>query len=70
MSTPGIAAVDDRLVGLDHDAGGVDLLDDAVAARHEGDAGVAGDDALHAGADEGRVGAEQRHRPDAACWSP
>ena len=31
-------------------------------ARDDGDAGVARHDALHAGADERRIGAEQRHR--------
>ena len=37
------------------DAGGVDRLDDAVALGDDGDAGVARDDALHAGADERRA---------------
>ena len=41
----------------DDDAGGVDRLDHAFALGHQGDAGVAGDDALDAGADERRRGA-------------
>ena len=62
MSTPGSRPSVARLVDLDDDAGRVDLLDHAVAPRHDGDARVARDDPLHAGADERRVGAQQRHR--------
>ena len=49
-------------VGTDHDAGRVDRVDDAVALGDHGDAGVAGDDALDAGADQRRARADQRHR--------
>ena len=45
-----------------HDAGGVDLVDHAGAARRDRGAGVAGNHAFHAGADERRLGAHQRHR--------
>ena len=48
--------------GADDDTGRVDLVDDAGAAGRDGRAGVAGDDGFHAGADERRVGAHQRHR--------
>ena len=41
---------------------GVDALDDAVALGDDGDARVARHDALHAGADQRRLGAQQRHR--------
>ena len=60
--------VDARLAGLDlvgradDDAGGVDLVDDAGAAGGDGGAGIAGDRLFHAGADERRLGADQRHR--------
>ena len=47
--------------GADHDTGGVDLIDHAGAAGRDRGAGVAGDDAFHAGADERRLGANQRH---------
>ncbi len=50
------------LGGADDDTGRVDLVDDAGAARGDGGAGVAGHDAFHAGADERRLGANQRHR--------
>src|SRR4029453_12145458 len=43
------------------EARGVDLVDDAGAARNDGDAGVAGDHLLHAGADQRRIGTQQRH---------
>ena len=46
----------------DDDAVRVDPVDDAVALGDDGDAGVAGDDALHAGADQRRRGADERHR--------
>src|SRR5215469_6510573 len=46
----------------DNDTGGVDLVDDAGAARRDRGARVAGDHALHAGADERRLGAHERHR--------
>ena len=43
-----------RLVGrADHDAGGVDLVDHADAPGDDGDAGIACDRPLHAGADSG-----------------
>ena len=45
----------------DNDTRRVDLVDDAAAAGADGGAGVAGDDRLHAGADERRLGAHQRH---------
>ncbi len=48
--------------GADDDARGVDALDDAVALGDDADAGVAGHAALHAGADQRRLGAHQRHR--------
>ena len=60
--------VDARLAGLDvaggadDDAGGVDLVDDAGAAGGDRGAGIAGDRLFHAGADERRLGANQRHR--------
>ena len=41
---------------------GVDRLDHAVALGHHRDARVAGHDGLHAGADQRRLGAEERHR--------
>ena len=50
------------LVGrADHDAGRVDLIDDAGALRTDGGAGVARHHAFHAGADERRFRPEQRH---------
>ena len=61
MSTPGLVGVG-LFRGADDDAGGVHLIDDAGAARGDGGARIAGDHGLHAGADEGRVGAHQRHR--------
>ena len=60
--------VDARLAGLDvaggahDDAGRVDLVDDARTAGGDGGAGIAGDRLFHAGADERRLGPEQRHR--------
>ena len=59
MSTFGPVAV--VLVGLDHDAARVDRHHRAVALGDDGDAGVARDHGLHAGADERRLGAQQRH---------
>ena len=51
------------LVGrADDDAGRVDLVDDARPARGDRRARVARHDRLHAGADQRRVGAHQRHR--------
>ncbi len=44
------------------DAGRVDLVDDAGAARGDRRARIARHDRLHAGADQRRVGAQQRHR--------
>ena len=61
MSTPGL--VGSGLVGgADDDTGGVDLIDHAGAARGDRGAGIAGDHAFHAGADERRLGTHQRHR--------
>ena len=48
--------------GADDDTRRVDLVDDAGAARGDGGARIARHDRLHAGADERRVGAHQRHR--------
>ena len=48
--------------GADDDTGGVDLIDHAGAARGDRGAGVTGHHAFHAGADERRLGANQRHR--------
>ena len=51
------------LLGRPHDdTRGVDLVDDAGAARGDRGAGIARHDRLHAGADERRLGAHQRHR--------
>ena len=51
------------LLGRAHDdTRGVDLVDDAGAARRDRGAGIARHDRLHAGADERRLGAHQRHR--------
>ena len=49
------------LGGADHDTGGVDLVDHAGAARRDRGAGIARHHAFHAGADERRLGAHQRH---------
>ena len=48
--------------GAHDDALGVDALDDAVTLGDDAHARVDGDAALHAGADERRLGAHQRHR--------
>src|SRR5580693_1050348 len=48
--------------GADDDTGGVDLIDDAGAARGNRGTRVTGHHAFHAGADERRLGANQRHR--------
>ncbi len=61
MSTPGLVGVG-FVGGADDDAGRVDLVDDAGAARGDRRARIARHDRLHAGADERRVGAHQRHR--------
>ena len=59
--------VDARLgrIGLlrraDDDARGVHLIDDAGAARGDGGAEVARHHLLHAGADQRRLGLDQRH---------
>ena len=59
------------LLGRAHDdAGRVDLVDDAGAARGDRRARIARDDRLHAGADERRVRAHAAARPGAACSSP
>ena len=51
------------LVGrADDDTGGVHLIDHAGAARRDRRAGIARDHALHAGADERRLGVHERHR--------
>ena len=51
------------LLGRAHDdTRRVDLVDDAGAARRDRGAGIARHDRLHAGADERRLGAHQRHR--------
>ena len=44
------------------DTGGVDLIDDAGTPRADRGAGVTRNHAFHAGADERRLGAHQRHR--------
>ena len=45
----------------DDDTGRVHLIDDAGAACRDGSAGVTRDHVFHAGADERRFGAQQRH---------
>ncbi len=52
------------------DAFGIDGIDDAVAARQHHRAGIAGGDALHAGAYDRRLGAQQRAPIGAACSRP
>src|SRR6201999_301782 len=47
--------------GADHDTGRVDLVDHAGAAGGDRCTRVTGDNAFHAGADERRFGAHQRH---------
>ena len=47
--------------GAHDDTGGVDLVDDAGAAGGDGGAGIAGDHIFHAGADQRRFRAQQRH---------
>ncbi len=49
------------LGGAHHDAGGIDLIDDAGPARCDRRAGVARDHAFHAGTDERRFGTNERH---------
>ena len=51
------------VIGFDahDDAFGVDLIDDAVALAEHDRAGIARGDALHAGADQRSVAANQRH---------
>ena len=55
-----------RALGLvgdaDHDARGVDLIDHAAAPRHHRRTGILRDHRLHAGADQRRLGLDQRHR--------
>ena len=48
-------------IGTHDDARGVDRLDHAFALGDQRDAGVAGDDALDAGADERRRRLDERH---------
>ncbi|CAI8389569.1 MAG: Uncharacterised protein [Rhodospirillaceae bacterium] len=45
----------------DHDTAGVDLVDHARALGNHGCAGIAGNGGFHAGADERRLGADQRN---------
>ena len=47
--------------GAHDDAGRVDLVDDARTAGGDGGAGIARDRLFHAGADQRRVGLQQRH---------
>ena len=47
--------------GADDDTGGVDLIDDAGAARRDGGAGIARHHFFHAGADQRRLRPQQRH---------
>src|SRR5690606_13068684 len=54
----GVVLADLVLVDLDHDAAGIDLVDDAAAAGDDVDAGVGGDHALDAGADQRRLCAQ------------
>ena len=49
------------LRGADNDTRRVDLIDDAGAARGDRGAGIARHDLFHAGADERRLGLDQRH---------
>ena len=58
---PMAAVVVARFKRLDHDARAVHRFDHAVALGDHGDARVAGDDVLDAGADQGRGGAYQGH---------
>src|SRR3546814_14122868 len=58
-----LLAVRGLLGDPDDDAGGVDLIDHAGAARADGDARIARHGAFHAGADQWRLGLQQRHRP-------
>ena len=60
MSTPDLRRIE-VFRGADNDTRRVDLVDDAGAAGTDRGAGVTGDDRLHAGADERRFGAHQRH---------
>ena len=60
MSTPGLVVIGFFRRAHD-DTRRVDLVDDAVAARRDGGAGVARDDAFKAGADERRFRLQQRH---------
>ena len=52
----------DLLDGANDDAGRVDLVDDAGAARADRGAGIARHHGLHPGADEGRIRLHERHR--------
>ena len=54
----------------DDDALRVDGGDDAALLGDDDDLRVAGDALLDAGADERRLGLEERARPGAACSSP
>ena len=49
------------LVGADHDAGGVHLIDHTGAAGDDGHTRVTGNPRFHAGADDRRFGTDQRH---------
>ncbi len=48
--------------GANDDTGCIHLVDDTGAPGHDGGARIPRHDALHAGADIGRLGADQRHR--------
>ena len=60
--------IDARLAGLDiaggadDDAGGIDLVDNPATQGGDRRAGIAGNGLFHAGADERRLGPDQRHR--------
>ena len=49
-------------VGVDDDAGAVDLIDDAGAPGNDGGARIPSHGFFHTGADQRRLGADQRHR--------
>ena len=61
ISTPGLVAIA-LFSGAHDDALAVHLLDDAGPARRDRRAGVARHGAFHAGADDRRIRAQQRHR--------
>ena len=61
MSTPGAAAEVSSVARMTMRVR-VDLVDHARAAGDDGDAAIARHRLLHAGADQRRLGADQRHR--------